>query len=246
MKTPNLFFAAALAVLLCSSCTKLVLIPPVPINVFHDLEQDPFQNYLDSVFSLSGEDIILTIDAVAINDVLTKTGSSGTGQAEIGYAFRSSVAGAVTSLGVLLPSQGFQHTVTLWDSASGVVLAQADVPSLDSGKWTYVSLALVNQEVIIQPDHGYIVGFNTLAVGNPINTFNPGNQIYILDGIYDFSNGGNQKRTIIPFTMGAITYEGGYMDWYDTPVTTPLFPSAPIPNGFDVPGICDIGFIPQQ
>lgn len=257
MKTLKPLYAATILLsILGSSCTKLGQIIPVPppVGVIQSLEQTPFKSYTDSLFALSVTNnvgSILTIVAVALNDN-TLPGSSGQdlGQAEIAYAFRSSVAGAVTSLGVMLPTTGYKHTVTLWDSATGQVLAQTDVPTLNGGKWTYVSLALLGQAVAIQPDHGYIVGFNSLAVGNPVGVFNAGNEIYILDGIYQFSGGGQSaKAPIIPFTHGPITFENCYSVPYNTTLTNPIFPPSVTVGGtgiFDVPGVGDIGFIPIQ
>jgi hypothetical protein len=253
MKPLHLLFAGGILVMLASSCSKLGQIIPIPPpGVIQSLEQTPFKSYTDSLLALSVTNnvgSILTISAVALNDN-TQHGSAGQdlGQAEIGYAFRSTVAGAVTSLGVLLPSTGYNHTVTLWDSASGQVLAQTDVPTLTGGKWTYVSLALQNQAVVIQPNHGYIVGFNSLAVGNAIETANPGNSIYLLDGIYQFfGSGASAKVPIIPFTRGPVTFENYYLIPYNTPITQPVFPpsgSSQFSSNFDVPGVCDIGFIP--
>jgi len=236
-------------VLVGSSCTKLgQLIPiPPPIGVIQSLEQTPFKTYTDSLFGLSSTGTILTISSVGLNDN-SKPGSSGEslGQAEIGYAFRLSVDGAITSLGVLLPATGFKHTVTLWDSATGQVLAQTDVPTITGGKWTYVSLAFAGQAVPVVPNHGYIVGFNSLAVGNSIGTYSTGNDIYILDGIYTLGGGG-PKIPIVPFTKGPVTFENYYLVGYDTPITNPIFPPSASSAGFgpfDVPGVCDIGFIP--
>lgn len=254
MKPLNLLFAGVVVMSAATSCSKLGQIIPIPppIGVIQSLEQTPFKSYTDSLFALKVTDnvgSILTIVAVALNDN-TQHGSAGEdlGQAEIGYAFRSTVAGAITSLGVLLPTTGYNHTVTLWDSASGQVLAQVDVPTLNGGKWTYVSLALQNQAVIIQPNHGYIVGFNSLAVGNPIETANAGNSIYILDGIYQFfGSGAGAKVPIIPFTRGPVTFENFYMVAYNTPIVNPIFPGGGPGQSiedFDVPGVCDIGFIP--
>jgi Domain of unknown function (DUF4082) len=245
MNAPKLVLLAALSLAFASSCTKVPIVNlPFPNPVLHSLEQDPFQHYLDSVFGL-GNGVILTITAVQLNDPLSKSNSSDNGQAVVAYPFRSSVAGAVTSLGIFVPTTGTRHTVTLWDSASGQVLAQAEVPSLESGRWTYISLLETNQEVILQPDHGYIVGFNTLAIGDVINTPNPNNGIYILDGIY--LNGGEGKAPIVPFTSGPITFEAYYIDFYDNPFAPPPFPGTSFTNtigAFDVPGVCDIGFIP--
>ncbi|HVU97648.1 MAG TPA: DUF4082 domain-containing protein [Puia sp.] len=249
MNTPKLPTAAALLLLVSSSCSKLgQLIPvPPPVGVIQNLEQTPFKTYTDSLFALTSTGTILTISGVALNDN-SLPGNSGEyiGQAEIGYAFRSSVDGAVTSLGVLLPTGGFKHTVTLWDSATGQVLAQADVPTLNGGKWTYVSLAVAGQAVPIEAGHGYIVGFNSLAAGNSIGTYSTGNSIYILDGIYTLGGGG-PKIPIVPFTKGPVTFENYYFVAYDTPISNPIFPPAGSSanfSAFDVPGVCDIGFIP--
>jgi hypothetical protein len=254
MPTPKLLFAAVLLLLCGSSCTKIGDIIPVPppIGVIQSLEQTPFKSYTDSLFALSivnNVGSVLTSTAVALNDN-SQHGTAGEdlGQAEIGYAFRSSVAGAVTSLGVLLPTTGFNHTVTLWDSITGQVLAQTDVPTLNGGKWTFVSLAELGQAVLIQPNHGYIVGFNSLAVGNPVETFNAGNEIYQLDGIYQFfGNGSSDKVPVLPFTQGPVTFENYYLIPYTTSITSPIFPPA-VSSGttpaFDLPGVCDIGFIP--
>jgi|GEM_PF-1813499 len=257
MKTLKpLYGAAILLLILGSSCTKLGQVIPVqpPIGVIQSLEQTPFKSYTDSLFALSVTNnvgSILTIGAVALNDnTLHETSGQDLGQAEIAYAFRSSVAGAVTSLGVMLPTTGYKHTVTLWDSTTGQVLAQTDVPTLNGGKWTYVSLALLGQAVVIQPDHGYIVGFNSLAVGNPVEVFNAGNEIYILDGIYQFFGGGQSaKAPIVPFTHGPITFENYYYVPYNAPPGNPIFPNSANTESFgpfDVPGVADIGFIPIQ
>ena len=248
MKPLTLLAACGLLAACFNSCSKIgQLIPvPPPVGVIQSLEKTPFKSYTDSLFALSSSGTILTRVAVALNDNSMK-GSSGQdlGQEEIGYAFRSTSGGAITSLGVCLPTTGYKHTVTLWDSASGQVLAQADVPTITGGSWTYVSLALAGQAVAIQPDHGYIIGFNSLAVGNPVETYNAGNEIFILDGIYTLGGGG-PKIPIVPFTEGTVTFENFYSVAYNTPLTAPLFPATgPGSSGsFDVPGICDIGFIP--
>jgi hypothetical protein len=240
--------AGIFIVLFGQSCSKIPVSPPPFLFPIQTLEQTPFHSHMDSVFALAKNDTILTITAAYLPDLLQPHSEGSSGQAEIAYAFRFTTAAAITSLGVLVPSQGFSHTVTLWDSASQQVLAQADVPSLDSGKFTYVSLALINQAVLIQPNHGYIVGFNSLAVGNSLNTYSKGNWIYTLDGIFDFAFPKDPNIPILPFTRGPVTFEGYYLYPYDTPISLPPFPGgASFFNSYvyDVPGVCDIGYISQ-
>lgn len=244
--TPKLLCAAAISLVLVSGCTKIGLIPPtLPITTLHALEQDPVQSYTDSLFNV-GNGTILTIQSVALNDILRPRGGQDSGQAIIAYAFRSSGYGAVVSLGVKLPTTGYQHNVTLWDSATGQVLAQVAVPTLNGGNWSYVNLAIANQAVGIQPDHGYMVGFNSLAVGNTINTPDPGNSIFVINGIYT-GGGGGPVVSIFPFTRGVITFEGYGASFYDDPNRRLPIPSvSPTETGIiqTAPGLVDIGFIP--
>lgn len=248
---PKSICAVALIALLGFGCSKLGSIAPPPITTIQSLEQTPWKTYLDSLFGATSQGVLLTIEPVQLNNALLEVSAPGSGQAVIAYAFRSSVPGAVTSLGIFMPTTGPQHNVTLWDSASGQVLALAQVPSLDSGHWTYVSLALANQAVVIEANHGYIVGFNSLAIGDQINVPNPNNGVYFMDGIYTNINsntgGGVGKVPIVPFTEGAITYENYYTAYYDDPNARPPYPGTSFSNpfgAFDLPGVCDIGFIP--
>jgi hypothetical protein len=246
--TPKLLCAAVISLVAAVGCSKIGQIPPtIPITVIHSLEQNPVQSYTDSLFNV-GNGTILAIQAVALNDVLNPQpqGGEDAGQAIVAYAFRSSGYGAITSLGVMLPTTGYEHNVTLWDSATGQVLAQAEVPTLTGGKWTYVDLAIVNQAVAVQPDHGYIVGFNSLAVGNTINTPDPGNSIFIINGIYT-QGGAGPNVPIFPFTRGEITIEGYYIDFYDNPNERLPYPGTATSEYFGnmtVPGLVDIGYIP--
>jgi hypothetical protein len=231
--TPKLLCAAGLSLLLTAGCTKIGQIPPtIPLTAIQNLEEHPFKGQLDGLFLQNGNVPVIQDEHVP-------------GQAIVAYTFRSSVAGAVTSLGVLLPAAGYEHTVTLWDSEGGQILAQAEVPTLDPGHWTYVNLAIVNQEVIIQPDHDYIVGFNTLAVGNAINSESLGNWVYLMNGIN--IGGPVGQVALFPFTNGVITFENYYTVFYDEPNVRLPFPgsSESDPYGpFSAPGVCDIGFIP--
>jgi hypothetical protein len=228
------FSCAALVALLVAGCTKIGQIPPtIPLTAIQNLEQTPFKTEINTINLLGPSVLSITAEHVP-------------GQAVIGYSFRSSVPGAVTSLGLLLPSTGYEHVVTLWDS-TGLVLAQAEVPSLDSGHWTYVNLAIVNQEVIIQPYQTYIVGFNTLAVGVRVDIESPGNWVYLLSGLNGVSPISGPEPGIMPFTSGAITYLNYYVDFYDGIYLQQPFPGSSESNPYgqnSVLGVCDIGFIP--
>lgn len=236
---------ALMIVVAVSSCSKVPVTAPFPITVLQSLEQFPVRRYLDSSFALASDTIFLTITPVTLLDPNIPH-AEVPGQAEIAYAFRTSAPAAVTSLALLLPAAGYSHTVTLWDSATGAVLAQTSVPSLDSGHWTSVSLALMNQAVPILPGKGYIVGYNTLAIGGTLDTYSPGNNLYLLYGIYDFSQGPDKStfRPIMPFTEGLISFEGIWQNNYDEPlrIASPgVTPATNYVNG--VPGVIDIGYV---
>ena len=247
MKAPKLLIPFLGGVILAlSACSKVTT--PNPLPIIHAAEQDPFKQYLDSSLAIHNPQISFAIQAAPINDAFSNVGVVY-GQAVIGYAFRTSGPAVVTSLGVLLPATGYKHTVALWDSATGHVLAEADVPSLDSGRWTYQSLTINGQPIPISPGKGYVVGFNTLAIGSALFTTSPGNEIYELNGILDLTATGDHLRPILPFTKGLITYEGFWQANYFSPITSK---SLPFPGGTPaagitqlVPGVCDIGYIPQ-
>ena len=252
--TLKLLLGAGLLLLTSQSCYKLRLIP-FPIG--DHFTQTPFRSYFDSLYAVSGDSvnsagngIIVVFTPAGVNDILQKgDGGQDEGQLEIAYAFRTAYAGSVISLGVWLPDPGSTHTVTLWDSASGQVLAQANVATTASGAWAYVSVP----NAAIQPGHGYIIGVNSLAVGNPMNTVNPSNEIFLIDGIYDFSATlppDGALLPMLPFTKGAITVEGWWQDFYDTPIPggqAGLFPGGTPARSYNVVGmvgLCDFGFIP--
>jgi|HubBroStandDraft_1064217.scaffolds.fasta_scaffold96914_4 hypothetical protein len=241
---------AALLTIAITSCSKVPIVnPPIPITVLHTLEQFPFQAYLDSIQALA-PGIEFMINAGELQDPKVQH-AEVPGQCESAFAFRSSTSGAVTSLGVLEPSTGYVHEVTLWDSATGQVLADTWVKSLDSGHWTYYSLALFGEEVPIQANHGYIVGFNTLAVGSEVGDASVGNDIYVLYGPWDYRDYPGTAPgflPIYPIISGPITYEGQEVIFYDTPISVPPFPGT-TPAGYfasqTILGVCDIGFIPE-
>ena len=231
-----------------NSCSKVPPTnAPIPITVLKSFEQFPFQDYLDSLNALATDSQHVIYTSGSLIDPYVLHGEIP-GQAECAYVFRTSVSGVVTSLAVLEPATGYTHTVTLWDSATSVVLAQANVPSLDSGHWTSVSLVLNGLEVPIQANHGYIVGFNTLALQSTISTGEVSDFIYVINGVYDFRQtptGDNNGYYILPFVSKSFTFEGEYVVEYDPniPLTGPPF------NGFssntnNLIGTVDIGFIP--
>jgi hypothetical protein len=247
---PKLLLVSACVVFAAGSCSKVPPVnPPIPYPILHSLEEFPFHSWLDSI-QAQAPGIEFTFSSGGLFDQLVTHGEVP-GQCETSLAFRSSVAGVVTSLGLLEPASGYQHTVTLWDSATREVLAQVNVPSLDSGHWTTVSLALDGKEVPIQANHGYIVGFNTLAVGDAIGEGSPGDDVTVLYGIWDYRDNPNTAPGLLfvfPFTWGPITFENQWQIYYDTPISAPGFPGDPgtiqIPDNHTVLGPCDIGFIP--
>ncbi|MBS1948977.1 MAG: DUF4082 domain-containing protein [Bacteroidetes bacterium] len=164
------------------------------------------------------------------------------GQALIGYCFRSSKAGEVTALGILLPGQGYSHNVSLWDSVTYQVLADVNVPNLNTKKFTYVSLALLNKSVDIQPNHPYIVCFNSLAQGSPLNFASRGNNIYQLHAeiLNPFVA---TTPLVIPFTSGAITFESDFIVTYNSIYVPNPALVGESTNDQRVFGICDIGFM---
>jgi hypothetical protein len=241
--------AATLLTLFVSSCSKIGTLPGPPGTVLQSLEKFPLRQYIDSSTTLMNSQpnsIFFEINSVTLNDPFIIHPVTP-GQALIAMAFRTNAPAAITSLALQLPASGFTHTVTLWDSATGAVLARIDVPSLNAGKWTSVSLAFNGQAVPILPGNGYIVGYNTLATGNAIGSNSPGNALYILNGIYDYSldGGHGDFRPILPFTEYAITYETAWEIDYDNPNARLPFPGSIAPNsgGSALLGFVDIGYV---
>jgi hypothetical protein len=239
MKTTIFLLAAALSLFLGASCNKF----PVPITgpIPGSLPATPFMTWLDSISNWSN----LSIDSEESINPIDLDGSQLPPQSEIGWAFRTSSPGTVVLLGVLEYAPGYQHTVTLWDSATGEVLAQANVPTTDTMQWEYVELNLTGQQVNIVPNHGYIVGQNTAAIGASINSNSPGNFETQLRTIIRNSL---QSWYALPFTEGAITVEGYYNEGYTSPISSPIFPGSDGPAVSGVAtmwGAVDIGFIPE-
>jgi hypothetical protein len=164
-------------------------------------------------------------------------------QAELGYAFRTSVGGVVYELGTLLPDTGFAHTVTIWDSATQTLLGQLDVTNLAGASFTYAGLDS-SKAIVLQANHGYVIGVNSTAVGNPVNSSSVGNGVYAPQGLY-VDQGAGSDISLLPFTEGTITVERGFIYNYGyKSVPANFFPPSSSwssqDNGFL--GICDFGF----
>lgn len=206
-----------------------LLIPPIhPIT-----SQQPFQAYITTY------DVPLTSNDEAL--FLGTGGLDYNSNAEIGFVFRSSVAGTVIGLGILLPTTGFTHTVTLWDSATQAVLATIAVTNKSAAAFTYAALTTT---VPIQANHPYIVGYNTLAIGNANGISSPGNWIYSVQGLF-VDGGQGSDLPLLPFREGNITVENAFYNNYGTGrVPANLFPPTTCwndePNGFL--GTCDLEF----
>ena len=163
-------------------------------------------------------------------------------QAELGFAFRTSTSGIVFELGILLPDSGFIHTVTLWDSATQTILARTDVISLSTSSFTYTGLDS-STVITLQANHGYVIGLNSTAVGNPVNSASVGNRVYAPQGLY-VDQGAGSDISLLPFTEGPITVERGFIYNYGYQAQpAAFFPPksswASQDNGFL--GICDFG-----
>jgi hypothetical protein len=133
-------------------------VPIHPINYYPT--QTPFQAFVtkyDVPFTNTSESIGLSAGDF---DTYTRSGTLVYSAAELGFAFRSSVSGTILGLGTMLPATGFAHTVTLWDSATQLVLATATVTNQSPSIFTYADFSAT---VPIQADHGYVVGSMSMA-----------------------------------------------------------------------------------
>jgi hypothetical protein len=164
-------------------------------------------------------------------------------QAELGFAFRTSTPGVVFELGTLLPDSGFIHTVTLWDSATQTVLARTDVISISKTSFTYTGLDS-STVVTLLANHGYVIGVNSTAVGNPVNSSSVGNSVYAPQGLF-VDQGAGSDINLVPFAEGPITVEQGFLYNYGYQAQPAVFfpPKSSWldqDNGFL--GLCDFGF----
>jgi hypothetical protein len=242
--TPTIrLFATALLLVSVSSCYKILpyLPPGIPPVV---TIQHPLETLLDSLEQAQAS---MQISATGVPYV-SNGPDTGLSQAEIAFAIRTSVPGVVTQLGTYLPDGPYTHTVTLWDSVTGAVLAQVNVVTPSGGGWAFADLDLNQYFPVLQPNHGYIVGFNSLAIGSSLNSNDPGDAVYHIQGIYFEQNDMLETANIIPFTEGSITYEGWYLDSYNAVLSAPIFPGGPgsyAQSSLAWFGACDIGFIAQ-
>jgi hypothetical protein len=243
---------AFLFTVLLQSCAKdsMVISPsPVPIPTpipIHPINYYPTQTPFQAFVTKYNVPITNTSETIGLSsgdfDTYTRSGIFVYTAAELGFAFRSSVAGTVLGLGTMLPATGFAHKVTLWDSATQTVLATASVTGQSVSVFTYADFGAT---VPIQANHGYVVGYNTLAVGNAVNSFSTGNEIYLVNGIL-VDGGQGSNLPLFPFTEGTITIENAFENNYgDGQPPADLFPTASNwstqANGFF--GLCDIAFV---
>jgi hypothetical protein len=233
----------------CKTPPVIPVNPPLPFPIT-DIEQTPFHSFIDSMLAVYNNGILFDINPVTFGQII-----------EVAYSFHSSAPGNVTSLGVMLPASafGFTHTVYLWDAETQALLVKADVPSVDSGRFTYVSLALAGEAIHIPANHEYYIGFVNTA--NEIND-GSGNSVYELRGIFTSAKDPFPGLPIIPFTYRSITFDDLYQLYHD-PGGLDRFPRSPGPGDLvagsctgcptgspagasDVNGVCDIGFIPDN
>lgn len=149
------------------------------------------------------------------------TGGTTIDNFEMGFAFRSSAAGTVTSLGTWLPFTGFPHQVTIWDSATQTILATATVTGTSTSAFTYSN---VSSTVSIKANHGYVVGFNTLPIGSPVDQFSEGSAYEDIEG-FMVDRGASPYKPMLPFNEGDITVENTFVYNYGAgAVPANLFP----------------------
>ena len=220
-----------------SPSTQLTISPIHPV-----LPQQPFQTFVNTynVPPTSNNKII----ELGVGWFDAQNGNeSSYGNGFIGFAFRSSVAGNVNGLGLMMPYAGYSHTMTFWDSVTHAVLGTLNVTQTGTG-FCYSQFPT---PVAIQANHGYIVGYNTQATSIfGINTSLDGAAFYVVQGMYVDDFLGNDQP-LLPFTEGNITVENGFShDYYSGPLRGTFFPAAADwnaeTNGYF--GLADISFSP--
>lgn len=238
-----------LFILLLQSCAKNALVTPpaaglsvipTPATVLpvRTILVQPFKSFVTTY----NVPLTNTNDAITLGSGVfsVPTNPEQYQNAEVGFAFRSNRQGSAIGLGLMLPANGYAHTVTLWDSATQEVLARVSVTE-SNGAFTYTNLT---RAIVILANHGYVVGYNTLAIGNPLDTYSAGNEFYLVNGIY-VDGGLGRDLPLVPFTQEFITVEKTFV--YNYGINEPpanLFPPAAdwssSPNGFF--GLSDITF----
>jgi hypothetical protein len=226
--------------ILLSSCNKLPITPPFPTGKV--MVTTPMSDYLNFY---SGQDSLqILYQQGAVQDP-TKEQSSSTG-VEAGYVFRTAVAGYVFELGLRLPETGYPHMVTLWDSATQAILVQMMVTNSSSSTFTYVGLNSSNPPVMLQPNHGYEISFNSATPDSSLTDFGPSNEVYIPFGLFDVNSPIAQFYPLFPYTDGPIIIEGYCGNLYGgIPLSITPWPGGSgfecfCMNGFE--GFVDIGF----
>ena len=235
-------FATFLIVLSLGACNKIGSLP-IPGGILPYGVVTPVQQFITTYnVDTNQTQPFITLVPEVLNTVTT----FGTTyqQAELGFAFRTSIAGSVFALGFLEPDSSYVHTVTLWDSATQTILAQKNIYNLSGITFTYDTLS-PSEVVVLQPNHGYVLGINSLGVNNLLNAYNAGNLFYFVGGITDYNPAGNPFTPITPFTEGTITVETGFVYNYGTQAPPAnLFPPNFGISGNALMGLCDIGFAP--
>ena len=123
------------------------------------------------------------------------------------------------------------------------VLGQLNVTNLSSSSFTYAGLDS-STAILLQANHGYVIGVNSTAVGNPVNSSSVGNNVYAPNGLY-VDQGAGSDISLLPFTEGTITVERGFIYNYGYEAQPASFYPPALSwqsqdNGFL--GICDVGF----
>jgi hypothetical protein len=231
---PIIFFT-----LLLGACNKItgLLIPggTIPFGIV-----TPVQQFLNT-YNIGYSQTLPYLDVFSTSfDDVTPNGTTYQ-EAELGFAFRTAVPGVVFELGLWLPDSSYVHTVTLWDSATQTILAQKNIYNYGRS-FTYDTLAQ-NELVTLQPNHGYVLGVNSLAIGNFLNAYNAGNSIFSITGISDFNPAASPFTPATPNTEGSITIETGFIYNYGIQ-PTPANPFPPVFNNESggLSGLCDLGF----
>lgn len=244
---------AVIGILLLGSCTKQVQPnspaadaqtqtdalfpgPGIPFHFPVDPGLTPMKDYMAT------QDFN-THDTEFVQQSVTNVGGDPDEEgAELGYAFRSSEPGVINFVGIWLPTAGFFHNVTIWDSVTQrVLLQQLVINSSDSG-YTYVDLRRTNKQVFIAANRPYVVAVNSVSLGQPIQVFNANNYVWRLN-IEDF-NMDQHVGHLFPFQDGPIFMENSCFSRYGTTYMA----NAPMPVAFDIVdrfnfyGFVDIGF----
>jgi len=242
MKKLSIALITLSAIFASDSCSPdSSIIPSNILNQIQSIQETPVATLFDSLSK---------IPSITVNYV---PDSFSHGGVEFGYTFQASAPGTIIQLGLRLPDINFTHTVTLWDSATQTILAEADILNQSSLKFSYVNLAANNQQVVIQPNHTYIISWNSLSKENgaTINSGQAGNHFYYIQMWEGSTLGTPNYLTIFPFMYKHITVTACYLNEYPStpkgggnPFAITPFPIGHSVPGIDIYGLCDIDYIP--